>query len=132
MNKITRMTAKGAALIMADSYESQVEAKKDLGVRFRKALEKLYQYETLGLEPEEIYDLLQLTATVRSWLNCPVTWKSPHKDEAYKALLDAAEISRDVKTGKIRVSVKLLIGKQHSVIYADIKHILELANTKFE
>ena len=66
MNKITRMTAKGAALIMADSYESQVEAKKDLGVRFRKALEKLYHYESLGLEPEELHGILQLTATIRS------------------------------------------------------------------
>ncbi len=132
MNKITRMTAKGAALIMADSYESQVEAKKDLGVRFRKALEKLYHYESLGLEPEELHGILQLTATIRSGLNSSVTWKSPHKDKAYKATLDAVEISRDIKTGKLRVSAKLLMGKQKTVVYADIKYILELANTKLE
>ncbi len=132
MNKLTKMTTKGAALVMADHYETQDEAKADLSARCRKAFEKLYQYESLDLEPEEIYDLLQLTATIRSRLNSLVTWKSPHKDTAYKTTLGAVEISRDIKTGKIRVSAKLLMGKHNSVVYADIKHIQELADTKIE
>lgn len=126
------MTPKGAALILAEHYDSSEEAKADLSGRCKKAFEKLYHYESLGLEPEELYGILQLTATVRSGLNSSVTWKSPHKDEAYKATLDAVEISRDIKTGKLRVSAKLLMGKQRNVVYADIKHILELVNTKLE
>lgn len=132
MNRITRMTPKGAALIMAEQYDSPEEAKADVSARCRKAFERLYEYENLELEPEEISDLLQLTATIRSGLNGSVTWKSPHKDKAYKATLDAVEISRDIKTGKLRVSAKLLMGKQRTVVYADIKHILELVNTKLE
>lgn len=132
MNKITRMTPKGAALIMAEHYDSPEEAKSDLSERCKKAFDKLYRYESLDLEPEEIYDLLQSTATIRSRLNSLVTWKSPHKETAYKATLGAVEISRDIKTGKIRVSSKLLMGKHNSVVYADIKHIQELADTKIE
>lgn len=132
MNRLTKMTSKGAALVMADHYETQDEAKADLSARCRKAFERLYEYENLELSPEEISDLLQLTATIRSGLNSSVTWKSPHKDKAYKATLDAVEISRDVKTDKLRVSAKLLMGKQKTVVYADIKHILELVNTKLE
>ena len=132
MNRLTKMTPKGAALVMADHYETQDEAKADLSARCRKAFERLYEYENLELEPEEISDLLQLTATIRSRLNGSVMWKSPRKDKAYKATLDAVEISRDIKTGKLRVSAKLLMGKQKTVVYADIKHILELVNTKLE
>ncbi len=131
MNRLTKMTDKGAALVMAEHYETQDEAKADLSARCRKAFEKLYQYESLELEPEEIYSLLQLTASIRIWFNKPVTWKSPHKDKAYKATLGAVEISRDRKTDNIRVSAKLLIGRNSNVIYADIKHIQELADTKF-
>ena len=132
MIKLTKMTDKGVALILPEFYENQDEAKEDRKARLIKALEKLYLYETLELEPEEIYDLLQSTAVIRSRLNKTVTWKSPHKDKAYKATLDAVEISRDIKTGKLRVSAKVLMGKQRTVVYADIKHILELVNTKLE
>ena len=54
MNKITRMTPKGAALIMAEHYDSPEQAKADVSARCRQAFEKLYQYESLDLEPEEI------------------------------------------------------------------------------
>ena len=131
MNKITRMTPKGAALIMEDHYDSQEEAKADLSAKCKKAFEKLYQYESLDLEPEEIYDLLQLTATIRSKLNSIVTWQSPHKDKNYISKLVAVKISRDIKTGKIRVSAELQHDKQ-SVVTADIKHIKELQDTKIE
>lgn len=131
VNKITRMTPKGAALIMADHYDSQDEAKDDRKKRLLKALEKLYQYESLDLEPEEIYDLLQLTATIRSKLNSIVTWQSPHKDKNYISKLVAVKISRDIKTGKIRVSAELQQDKQ-SIVIADIKHIKELQDTKIE
>jgi hypothetical protein len=96
-----------------------------------KALEKLYQYESLDLEPEEIYDLLQLTATIRSKLNSIVTWQSPHKDKNYISKLVAVKISRDIKTGKIRVSAELQHDKQ-SVVTADIKHIKELKDISLE
>lgn len=132
MNKLTRKTDKGIALVTADFYENQDEAKADRKERLIKALEKLYLYETLELEPEEIYDLLQSTATIRSKLNKMVTWKSPHKDEAYNARLNAVKISRDEKTGNLRISAELLIGKQRTVVLADIKHIQELSDTKLE
>ena len=131
VNKITRMTPKGAALIMADHYDSQDEAKDDRKKRLLKALEKLYQYESLDLEPEEIYDLLQLTATIRSKLNSIVTWQSPHKDKNYISKLVAVKISRDIKTGKIRVSAELQHDKQ-SVVTADINHIKELKDISLE
>lgn len=131
MNKITRMTPKGAALIMAEHYESQEEAKADLSARCKKAFEKLYHYESLGLEPEELYSLLQLTATIRNKLNSVVTWKSPHKDKEYISKLIAVKISRDIKTGRLRVSAELQQDKQ-CVVLADIKHIKELKDTKFE
>lgn len=132
MTKLTKMTDKGVALILPEFYENQDEAKEDRKARLIKALEKLYLYETLELEPEEIYDLLQSTAAIRSRLNKTVTWKSPHKDKAYKAKLGAVKIARDDQTGRLRLSAELLIGKQRNIILADIKHIQELANTKIE
>lgn len=132
MIKLTKMTDKGVALILPEFYENQDEAKEDRKARLIKALEKLYLYETLELEPEEIYDLLQSTAVIRSRLNKTVTWKSPHKDKTYKAKLGAMKIARDEKTGRLRLSAELLIGKQRNMILADIKHIQELANTKIE
>jgi hypothetical protein len=125
------MTDKGAALVMADGYEDQAAAKADLSARCRKAFEKLYLYESLDLEPEEIYDLLQLTATIRSRLNSVVTWCSPHKDKEFISKLIGVKISRDIKTGRIRVSAELQQDKQ-CVVFADIKHIKELKDTKFE
>ncbi len=131
MNKITRMTPKGAALIMADHYDSQDEAKDDRKKRLLKALEKLYQYESLDLEPEEIYDLLQATAAIQSRLNSVVTWKSPYFDKAYISKLLYVKIGRDIKTGKIKVSAELQHDKQ-SVVTADIKHIKELKDISLE
>lgn len=131
MNKITRMTPKGAALIMADHYDSQDEAKADRKKRLIKAIEKLYQYESLDLEPEEIYDLLQATAAIQSRLNSVVTWKYPHFDKAYISKLLYVRIGRDIKTGKIKVSAELQHDKQ-SVVTADIKHIKELKDISLE
>ncbi len=125
------MTDKGAALIMAEHYESQEEAKADLSARCKKAFEKLYHYESLGLEPEELYGILQLTATIRSRLNSVVTWASPHKDQECISKLLYVKIGRDIKTGKIRVSAELQHGN-NSVVIADIKHIKELKEIKFE
>lgn len=131
MNKLTKKTTKGVGLVMADSYADAEEQKADVKVRIRKAIEKLYLYETLELEPEEIYDLLQLTATIRSRLNSVVTWASPYKDQECISKLLYVKIGRDIKTGKIRVSAELQHG-QNSVVVADIKHIKELKEIKFE
>ena len=131
MNRITRMTPKGAALVMAERYADQDEAKEDRKARLIKALEKLYQYESLDLEPEEIYDLLQATAAIQSRLNSVVTWKSPHFDKAYISKLNAVKIWRDIKTDKLRVSAELQHDKQ-SVVTADIKHIKELKDISLE
>lgn len=131
MIRLTKKTSKGYALVMADHYETQDEAKADLSSRCKKAFEKLYLYESLDLEPEEIYDLLQLTATIRSRLNSVVTWCSPHKDKEFISKLIGVKISRDIKTGRIRVSAELQQDKQ-CVVFADIKHIKELKDTKFE
>ena len=131
MNKLTKMTPKGAALVMADHYETQDEAKADLSARCKKAFEKLYHYESLGLEPEELYGLLQLTATVRNKLNTVVTSRNPRKDYAYKAKLGAVKLWRDEKAGQIKVSVELLDNKGN-VVVDDIRHIDELKNAKFE
>lgn len=131
MNKLTKKTSKGVGLVMADSYADAEEQKADVKVRIRKAIEKLYLYEMLELEPEEIYDLLQLTATIRSRLNSVVTWASPHKDQECISKLLYVKIGRDIKTGKIRVSAELQHG-QNSVVVADIKHIKELKEIKFE
>lgn len=125
------MTPKGAALIMADHYDSQDEAKADRKKRLIKAIEKLYQYESLDLEPEEIYDLLQAIKAIQSRLNSVVTWKSPHFDKAYISKLNAVKIWRDIKTDKLRASAEILDETGH-IIVADIKHIKELVNTKFE
>lgn len=132
MNRITRMTEKGAALIMAESYESQADAKKDVNVRFRRALEKLYAYEELGLDPDEIADLLKASKTIRSRLNTEITWRSPQKEKPYKAQLGAVEISRDPKTDKLHLSAKLIFSNQRHVVYADINHIDELKNSENE
>lgn len=131
MNKLTKKTSKGVGLVMADSYADAEEQKADVKVRIRKAIEKLYLYETLELEPEEIYDLVQLTATIRSRLNSVVTWASPYKDQECISKLLYVKIGRDIKTGKIRVSAELQHG-QNSVVVADIKHIKELKEIKFE
>lgn len=131
MNKITRMTDKGAALIVAEHYDSPEEAREDRKVRVRKAIDKLYQYETLGLEPEELLSLLQLTATIRNKLNTAVTSRNPRKDYAYKAKLGAVKLWRDEKAGQIKVSVELLDDKGNIVV-DDIRHIDELKNAKFE
>ena len=125
------MTPKGAALVMAERYADQDEAKEDRKARLIKALEKLYQYESLDLEPEEIYDLLQATAAIQSRLNSVVTWKSPHFDKAYISKLNAVKIWRDIKTDKLRVSAELQHDKQ-SVVTADIKHIKELKDISLE
>ena len=131
MIKLTKMTDKGVALILPEFYENQDEAKEDRKTRLIKALEKLYLYETLELEPEEIYDLLQATATIRSRLNSVVTWASPHKDKEYISKLLYVKIGRDIKTGKIKVSAELQHDKQ-SVVTADIKHIKELKDISLE
>jgi hypothetical protein len=131
MKKLTRMTDKGAALVMADGYEDQAAAKADLKARFREALNKLYQYESLGLEPEELYSILQLTATIRTKLNRVVTWKSPRKDKAYISKLNAVKIFRDIKTEQVKVSAELIDDKGN-IVYGDIGHIEELKDIKFE
>lgn len=131
MKKLTRMTDKGAALVMADGYENQAAAKADLKARFRGALNKLYQYESLGLEPEELYSILQLTATIRTKLNRVVTWKSPRKDKAYISKLNAVKIFRDIKTEQVKVSAELIDDKGN-IVYGDIGHIEELKDVKFE
>lgn len=131
MKKLTRMTDKGAALVMADGYEDQAAAKADLKVRFREALNKLYQYESLGLEPEELYSLLQLTATVRNKLNRVVTWNNPRKEKAYISKLHAVKIFRDMKTDQIRVSAELM-DEKGNLVCGEIGHIEELKDIKFE
>ena len=123
--RITRMTPKGAALIMADNYENQADAKDDLKVRFRKALEKLYAYEELGLEPDEIADLLQANEAIRSKLNTVVTWESPMQSKSYISKLNAVEFSRDLKTDKLRLSAKLVDDKGY-VVYVELKHVKEM------
>lgn len=119
------MTPKGAALIMADNYENQADAKDDLKVRFRKALEKLYAYEELGLEPDEIADLLQANEAIRSKLNTVVTWESPMKNMSYISKLNAVEFSRDLKTDKMRLSAKLVDEKGY-IVYVELKHVKEM------
>ena len=131
MKKLTKMTPKGAALVMADHYETQDEAKADLSARCKKAFEKLYHYESLGLEPEELYGLLQLTATVRNKLNRVVTWKNPRKEKAYISKLHAVKIFRDIKTDQVRVSAEL-IDEKGNLVCAEIGHIEELKDVKFE
>lgn len=131
MTKLTKKTSKGVALVMADFYADPDEQKADVKVRIRKALEKLYLYETLELEPEEIYDLLQSTAIIRKHLNKLVSWKSPHKDNAYISQLAAVKISRDDKTGKLRLSAELKDPKGNMII-GDINHIEELKGTSLE
>ena len=131
MKKLTRMTDKGAALVMADGYEDQAAAKADLKARFREALNKLYQYESLGLEPQELYSILQLTATIRTKLNRVVTWKSPRKDKAYISKLNGVKIFRDIKTEQVKVSAELIDDKGN-IVYGDIGHIEELKDVKFE
>lgn len=131
MNKLTKMTPKGAALVMADHYETQDEAKADLSARCKKAFEKLFQYESLGLEPEELYSILQLTATVRNKLNRVVTWNNPRKEKAYISKLHAVKIFRDIKTDQVRVSAELM-DENGNLVCGEIGHIEELKDVKFE
>lgn len=131
MKRITRMTEKGAALIMGENYEDQAAAKSDLMVRFRKALNRLYEYEELGLEPEEITDLLKSSEIIRSRLNTMVTWKSPRKDKSYRLELATVRISRDKKTDKLHMQAELLDPQgQSCLIIAAVRDIQELKNAK--
>ena len=131
MKRITRMTEKGAALIMGENYEDQAAAKRDLMVRFRKALDRLYEYEELGLEPEEITDLLKSSEIIRSRLNTMVTWKSPRKDKSYRLELATVRISRDKKTDKLHMQAELLDPQgQSCLIIAAVRDIQELKNAK--
>ena len=125
------MTPKGAALIMEEHYDSPEEAKADLSARCKKAFEKLYHYESLGLEPEELYGILQLTATVRNKLNRVVTWNNPRKEKAYISKLHAVKIFRDIKTNQVRVSAELM-DEKGNLVCGEIGHIEELKDVKFE
>lgn len=54
MERLTIKTPKGAALKMAEAYDSQDSARQDLIERYHVAVNRLAAYEDTGLEPEEI------------------------------------------------------------------------------
>lgn len=59
-------------------------------------------------------------------------WKDADKpDQSQTLLIDIPNVQASDLTDNVRVSAKLLIGRNSNVIYADIKHIQELADTKF-
>ncbi len=45
MDRLTQWTPEGASLVMADSYESEADARKDLMARFLVAVKKLASFE---------------------------------------------------------------------------------------
>ena len=59
MERMTIRTSKGAALIMADGYDSEADARKDLMRRYRVAIDRLAAYEDTGLEPEAVKQLAE-------------------------------------------------------------------------
>lgn len=57
MERLTIMTAKGAALKMDDAYPDKAAAREDLMKRYRIAIDCLAAYEDTGLTPEGVTDL---------------------------------------------------------------------------
>ncbi len=58
MERLTVVTAKGAALVMGGPYESEQHARDDLMTRYKVAVGRLAAYEDTGLEPEDIKEIM--------------------------------------------------------------------------
>ncbi len=67
MKRLTIRTPKGAALKMNDTYQSEAEAKDDLMRKYRIAIERLADYEDMGLTPEEVAELVKRTTRVKPY-----------------------------------------------------------------
>ena len=91
MERLTIQTEKGAALKMADSYESESAARQDLMVRYRVAVARLAQYEDKGLEPEEAMTAKEM-AEVACALNLLKEYQSLGSVEHFRELSQAEKI----------------------------------------
>lgn len=78
MERLTIKTPKGAALKMADAYDSQDSARQDLMERYRVAVDRLAAYEDTGLDPEEIFGLCSMGR--RSKMAKMLRWEEAEKD----------------------------------------------------
>lgn len=93
MERLTIQTEKGAALKMADSYESEAAARQDLMVRYRVAVARLAQYEDKGLEPEEAMTAKEM-AKVACALNLLKEYRSVGSVEHFRELSQAEQDGR--------------------------------------
>ena len=93
MERLTIKTEKGAALKMADNYESESEVKQDLMKRYLVAVNRLAAYEDTGLEPEEVLTAKE-NAEVACALNLLKEYQSVGSVEYFRELSQAERDGR--------------------------------------